>query len=1045
MPVRAQCSLSLVIVTCLLIAMHDASARAQSSRYQFNIFGQSLSQALRTFAEVSGEDIVFTEELVAGLAAAELRGTFTPEAALERLLQGSGLIARRSASGALMIMRKEHNARSSDSFQRDPKPTADHSIHGARTLLSETLVGRDADLEEITVTGSRISRSGFEAPTPVTVFSAERLRNEVPIHIADSLNQLPVMGGGLSLSNNGVNTSNGEAGSATLNLRGMGAGRTLVLFDGRRVVSVGLRGTTDVSHIPTTLLKRIDIVTGGASAPFGSDAMTGIVNFVLDRDFVGFSGNMLAGITTYGDNEQFKAELAFGRPFADGRGHFILGAEKTEIAGISSTGGQRPWTTNTKAVVNAAYTPTNGQPYFLARPNAEFSNMAPGLLITTGPLAGTEFFADGLVRPFQYGANVTSGLLMEGGADTDTQRTQLLQSQRRANVFARASFAIADDVDLWSDFFYSKTAGINDCCNHFFPGNVTIQIDNAFLPASIVERMTELGITSFQAGTTNEDQQTLHGHNVRDMRQFAVGARGAVPSSAGWRWEAYAQRGVSRTNLRVHQMNRTRWNLAIDAVRDPLTGNIVCRSTLTDPGNGCVPLNRFGVGTVSKEAEGYVIGFSPYEEEVTQDVTELSFTGAPFSTRADPVSVAVGAQYRREKVESYAEFESISNQWFAANFKPTFGAYDVLDGFMEAAVPLAKDASWAKSLELNTALRITNYSTSGWVNTWKVGATYEPYRGMRFRATQSRDIHSPGLGDLYRAGQVNSAIANDPFHNNVARTFNRPLLGNPDLMPEKADTTGLGVLWQPAAVPGLNLSADYFRIKVKDAFAVPDVQAVINRCFEGDQSYCADIERDSNGQLTFVTVRPLNADWQFTDGVDFEAAYHTPASRLVASWPGDLSIQALATYTVENRLIVNDVPIDVGGKNSDRDAYPGIPTWKWQASVTYSNDPIVIAATLRGVSAGVTNPAWIECKSACPESNVINRTVDDNSIGAALWLDASIRYRLGAGPEVYVRVDNALNRAPPPVADDYFLSQGFNASIYDTIGRTFRAGIRYAF
>lgn len=900
-------------------------------------------------------------------------------------------------------------------------------------------VGSD-ELEQVTVTGSRIVRDGFEAPTPVTVIGLEQMQAEAPINIADSLNRLPIVAGSIGQQNIGVSTSNGEAGVSNINLRSMGAGRTLVLFDGRRMVPVGLRGYTDVSQIPTTLVDRVDIVTGGASAPYGSDAVTGIVNFILDSDFTGVKANLMGGTTKYSDNDQYKAELAYGRSFAGERGHFLFGAEYTDSEGIRSIGGRRPWAKNTKSVANAAYTPTNGQPFFLVRDNAEFSSMAPGLLITAGPLRGTEFVGSGQTQAFQYGQNVTSNLTMEGGANTDTERTQLLQPQTRSNLFTRASFDVTDSFTVWTDFLYSATEGINDCCTHFFPGNVTIRADNAYLPLAIANQMTALGITSFQAGTSNEDLPALEGHNSRNMRQLAVGARGEFNVlGKDWGWNAYAQRGIARIYLNIHEINRLRWNLAIDAVRDPVSGAIVCRSTLTSPGNGCVPLNRFGIGTVTPEAEAYVFGRNPYKEEVTEDVAEVSFTGEPFSTWADTVSIAFGAQWREEKVESEAVQSSISNEWFAANFKPTFGSYDVLDGFMETVIPLLKDKPGAKSLDLNAAFRLTDYSTSGRVETWKVGATYQPNLQLRFRATQSRDIRSPGLGDLFRAGQVNSAFANDPFNGGVQVTFNRPLVGNPNMDPEIGDTTGFGVVYQPDWLPNFSASVDYFRIKVTDAFALPDVQLILDRCFAGDAVSCSAIERDSTGRLTFVTIRPLNADRQTAEGLDLEASYTLPI------WSGDLSLRALATHTIKNEIVINDVLYDVAGKNSDIGALPGVPTWRWQFGATYSRDPVTLNLTVRGISDGVISNEWIECTSDCPTSTTVHRTVDDKDIDGAVWVDASVGYQFWGDAEAYLRVDNLLNEGASRVGDDYFLSQGFNASLYDALGTTYRAGVRFKF
>lgn len=913
---------------------------------------------------------------------------------------------------------------------------------------AEGAAGTADPREEVVVTGSRVVRDGYEAPTPVTVLGIEQLQAEAPVNIANAINQLPILAGSGTPQNFAVSTSTGLASTNRLNLRNMGPGRTLVLFDGRRIAPSDLGGVADINTIPQMLVNRVDIVTGGASAPYGSDAVVGIVNFVLDRNFTGFKADVMAGVTDEGDDQQYKAEFGFGTKFAGDRGHFLLGVEHTDVEGGVSASDRR-WNKNSKLLANPAYTPTNGQPFFLLRAPVEFAAMAPGLVIAAGPLRGLEFTGQGTVQNFQYGSLV-SGTAMVGGANTDTSLMGLDAPQKRTGLYANVGYDVTDSLKVWGEFGYAESDSTSICCPHFFSGigndRITIQRDNPFLPAAIVNQMTALGITSFAGGSTNADLPPLQQNHLRDARRFALGARSSFTlGGTEWGWDAYAQRGISRVDIHQPQINRIKYALAIDAVATP-AGTIVCRSTLTNPGNGCVPFNRLGFNVASPQSIDYVMGVSNYQEEFTQDVAEISFTGEPFSSWAGPVSTAFGAQYRKEEVSSYVDPDSVTNQWFSSNFKATFGSYDVLEGFLETVVPLAKDKFLADSLDLNLAVRVTDYSTSGMVTTWKAGLVYEPTSQLRLRATQSRDIRSPGLGDLFRAGAVNRSNTLDPFRNNEEADFNRLLIGNPTLAPEEADTSAFGLVYQPSWLPGFTTSIDYFHIDVADAFTVPTPEIILQRCFAGDQSYCASVERSPTGQITFMTVQPINADTHKTSGVDLEASYNMPLSNIVSSWGGELLFRALATYTETNKSVQNNEIIETAGQNYGLATATGIPTWRWQARVTYSADPFTVHLAARGLSGGDIDTDWIQCTANCPTSTVINRTVDNNHIDGAVYFDTAFGYRfMNGAAEAYLRIDNALDKDPPVATIDYFLSPGVNPSMYDVLGRMYRAGVRFSF
>jgi len=228
-------------------------------------------------------------------------------------------------------------------------------------------------------------------------------------------------------------------------------------------------------------------------------------------------------------------------------------------------------------------------------------------------------------------------------------------------------------------------------------------------------------------------------------------------------------------------------------------------------------------------------------------------------------------------------------------------------------------------------------------------------------------------------------------------------------------------------------------------FAVPQADLILRRCFEGDQSYCDQVERNSDGQIVFLTVMPVNADYHTTSGFDVEASYTFALADMVSSWDGDFALRALVSFVDTNEFVQNDSVVEIAGQNAGGTSGNGIPETQWQVRLTYSNDPITFNLTGRGLSSGVIDNRWIACTSNCPPSSAINRTVDKNRVAGASYLDASFGYQFREGVEAYVRVDNVLDKDPPLAANDYFLSLGVNAESYDVLGRMYRAGVRFGF
>jgi iron complex outermembrane recepter protein len=377
----------------------------------------------------------------------------------------------------------------------------------------------------------------------------------------------------------------------------------------------------------------------------------------------------------------------------------------------------------------------------------------------------------------------------------------------------------------------------------------------------------------------------------------------------------------------------------------------------------------------------------------------------------------------------------------------------VNDVYAETVVPLAKDASWATALDLNASVRATHYSTYGWVATWKVGATYSPVDDIRFRATRSRNIRSPTLVDLYQAGtSMNNALL-DPFTNSTVNYTSRTS-GNTGLVAEKSDDLGLGVVYQPSWFEGFSASFDYYRIDIKDAVNQPNATDLVNLCFNGNQTSCSAITRTTQNGLPFlfIQVQPQNFATEKARGFDIEASYRTSLSNLSESLDGDLSLRLLATrylkYEINNGT-VGSVVIDYAGVNG-----PGansLPDWRLQSTLGYNLDPINFGLTFRYISAGKNVATQIECQTGCPASTAINVTTDNNSVNAAYYLDLNLAYKLYIGDastsELFFNVRNLFNRDPEitargPGGTSYDFPPT-SVGIYDTLGRVFRAGVRF--
>jgi outer membrane receptor protein involved in Fe transport len=917
-------------------------------------------------------------------------------------------------------------------------------------------------LDEIVVTGSRVIRDGYEAPTPVSVLGAEELNAMNDANIADSVNKLPAFSGSQTQRTGAVNLSSGAAGVNILNLRGLGGHRVLILLDGKRVINSSLSsGYTggDTNTMPQGLISRVDVSTGGASAAYGSDALSGVVNFVLDKEFTGVKGEVQGGISTYGDDPNAQVNLSFGTPFAGGRGHLLMFGEYAWNKGL--VGAFRPWNDEGGVVLsNPARTATNGLPMWLVGKRVGVNNAMPGGLITRGPLKGLYFGPGGSVAQFNYGLVSNSNLMQDGdwkisridfGVDLDPRAV-------RENVFSRLSYDLSDNFTVFAEghWAYAHAENTNNV-NRLFD-QVVILSGNPYIPASVQDRMTALGLTNITLGTSSGDVGRFYADNSRNVRRWSVGADGRFDAfGSEWTWDAYYQFTQQGLSSRVRNSGHTgRIAQATDAVRNPATGAIVCRSTLTNPNNGCVPFNFFGTGVNSQAAINWFVGSAYRYDTMRQKIASATLNGEPLDTWAGPVSIATGIEHRVELVNGLNSADDEAGNFLAGNFKLNKGKLTVTEGFVETVVPLAKDEAWARALDLSAAVRATDYSSSGYVTTWKVGATWQVVDDLRFRVTRSRDIRAANLGELYAGGTAaGAATFTDPFTNTqVPQAFSLSS-GNPNLNPEKADTTGVGVVLTPTFFDGFGASVDYYNINIKGAVATPNGQSIIDGCFAGLTALCPNILRDSAGRIHTVVTSPQNVAYEIVRGIDVETSYRFAMADVVDSWDGDLSLRALATFVLKTEsfnptLSANQRVDGKGVLGSFAVAgYSGRtnPDYKINTSIRYSTDVMSVNVGLRYTPSGVYNNAFTQCTTGCPAND--NRTIDNNHIASDTVVDLGMTYKpmpdASVDTELFLSIQNLLNSPPPFIAggngSGYYSGQ--NVRDYDTIGRFFTLGVRF--
>ena len=991
-------------------------------------------------------------------------------------------------------------------------------------------------VESVVVSSSRISISGVEAPTPVTVVNAEKLESNAYGNIAESVRQLPMVDSNpTSFGRQQGGAAPGTAGANIISLRNLGDSRTLTLFDGQRVVNSNLTGGVDTTTLPSAIVSRVDVVTGGASAAWGSDAVAGVVNFVIDKSFVGFKGKVQGGETTSGLVRSVSADAVWGSNFSGDRGHI-------EIAGSFN---KRPdtvllieqkWYRGTYLVTNpnpGAGTSSANPKLVLADHVGLATNTQGGLitasaagtgtvgvngvtaLAAANALRGIRFVANGAVEPVNFG-NITNSTLSNGGTLTDRDGEAPWQTLGGPNttytLFAHGSYKLTDTIKASVQLNYGYFTGKGDAQSQM--KTVTVKSDNAYLPASVQSAMVAGGIASFSLGTldgNNFNNNTVTGENYTSQaagslapattynrRQLMRGVftlEGSLGSD--WLWNSYISHSQTRFSVRTLGVAiKANLTAASDAVLVtaanrgtsglPL-GSIVCRSSLTGAAvtdgaapnvvtasPGCVPLDIIGEGVASPAAVRYVTGNIPGNNQqsfenmtLTMDVFEASMQGKlPWALPAGDISTAFGFHYRKEAGKNVAPTAPGGGPGIGDKAGYAVGNYvnfpsrnvNVREGFLEVDVPVLKD-TFVQSLDLNAAGRMTDYSTSGLVETWKLGFTSQLIEDVKLRATWSVDIRAPTINELFSPATNNTGSFIDP-RNPTGPTVSviRQDRGNPALSPETARTITGGIILTPRWIPGFTFSLDWYDITLTGQITQISTDTLLATCRAdtGNPSdpVCISYNFNAPGSppgtpFTQITRNNFNLNSLYTSGMDLQANYVTEL------WGNDtLSLSFAATYTNEVTLknfgssIPNSYAGVLGGNLSALNS-TGKPKWNGTLSANYKTGPYSFTTQVRWFGSGILNNAWNTGNAATAATRY---TVSDDvfQVDPTAYLDLRASYDFNDNWQFFAAVDNAMNIPPQMVPPDSGSIQSNGGPIhsttrYDYLGREVRLGVRVNF
>ncbi|BBM00514.1 TonB-dependent receptor [Microbulbifer sp. GL-2] len=887
------------------------------------------------------------------------------------------------------------------------------TIASTGVLAQESIPG--PEVEEVVVTGSRIARDPLSTTGPITLVDSEAIQRSGVGTIDELLNQLPSMG----TTGINANDNNGGAGLSFVDLRNLGSARTLVLVNGRRFVSSssGVSSAVDMNNIPVDMIDRIEVLTDGASAVYGSDAVAGVINVVMKDSFDGVRINARAGATEEGGGENGELSITFGKEFD--RGQFIGNITHSKRDEIAYT--DRDW-----AGLQSSMSPTGN------------------IFTSYGNFGVAE---DGTTLGKYAGYDIGQYMWLSGAME-------------RTSFTGSGTFSITDSIEAYAEGSYTtKTTNQQLAAQPMYAGN-GLNITADHLSAEVQSQLSDawqdaedaykIDLAAYNAalaeweaqgspdGFKPEEPEATHGENWQDglsdvrLRPVAGGTRDSEQETEtyrilsglrgdfanGWGWDAFVSYGKNEGENTVgNSISKTRVQEILDGV------------------SGIAEEDIQFLGGMSNDVIDYISYTDREDNEYDMFNVGASLTGdiEAVQMQGGALGFAAGVEYRKESGEFNPSEETQLGETFSNQQDATSGDFAVTEVFAEFNLPILAGVKFADELSVDAALRYSDYDTFGGQATYKLGAVYAPTENLRFRTSLSTAFRAPGIYELYSGTAQSYEYLIDPCDtssNNedgqgancgmVSSGFTQAgnqvptnIGGNGDLQPEESTSFTAGIVWTPAFAEDLSITLDYFKIEVEDAITSADTQQILDDCYrDSNAAACALVRRSNSGQIEYLEGSLLNIGEINTSGIDIDVVqnFHYDA--------GKLALRAQATHLLEYEEYNSQTD-----QTTDRVDYIGttgdvFTKWRGLASATWYADNWDFGADVQYIGDGHS-----------PYLDVPSHTYLNLKAG---W-DVNEAMRLSAG------IDNVTDREPSTTS-----GSDWNGT-YDFQGRYAWAGVTYQF
>lgn len=999
----------------------------------------------------------------------------------------------------------------------------------AATLVASFALGtgayaQDADaedetIEEVVVTGSRIIRRDIEASNPVVVIGAVDIRDSGETDVSKLLREIPALNGSLTATGS-VNTTitsdlNDDAGVGRLNLRNLGTNRTLVLVNGRRHVSA-IQGSADVdvSTIPIALIQNVETSTGGGSSIYGADAVSGVVNFILKDDFEGLDYRAQYSLSDEGDADNIFASLTGGVNFDDDRGNAVLSVEYTRQSRINRSDRANAFgpgffdlIANSDELTAGLGADPNADNVFVPDFRINFSSADGIIALYDAAVGGSVFggivglggegsipgvpavqvFNNGTLRAFDFG--LISNPFESSGGDgiqAANPNAAIVPFIDRINVNGLFRYELTDSIEMYAETKFVQQRSV-DGDGIPFNDDIPIALDNAFIPTALQAQID----AAIAAGITPEitmsrdilDREVIGGSDTDRMTLRLVGGlRGEFEN--GWRWDVsynYGRTEIDTTN--INSRVEDRFFAGVDAVVDPATGNIVCRSDLDptalppgspfpsnrpgfltfDPGDGgCIPINLFGRDSITAESGAFAFIDTLESSTIEQRQFLATLAGdssGAFELPAGPVDFAIGFEYRDEKssfIPPELERSGLLYNTVGEARDIVNGSYDVTEIFGEVSIPILEGVDFIENLRLDGSFRYTDHSTAGSIETYGAALVWQVDSNVRFRGAYNRAVRAPNIFELFSPAQpAFIGVSADPcnpqnidagteFRATNCAEFVAPGFdaadflsarvagstgGNPNLQPETADTFTVGAVITPEFAPGLSITVDYYNIEIEDAINSLTGAQLAELCVDlpsTNNPFCGQVTRDPNNGNAISDFQSGNVNLTgfSTEGIDISVNYAASLEDWFDADYGTLDQTITATHVFNNIEFPDPLNPSFG---LDDNGELNLPEWvlNYQARWVYGDFSLTWQTRYQSSQLNI---------------GIANEDIADNpnfadplNSGDAFVHDVSATYRVNDLAQVTFGINNLSNREP-------FI--GSLVRPVDPIGRTFFLSIQ---